>query len=421
MSYFENATPNQPSRIYLDNSATTPLRPEVIQAIEPYLATLYGNPSSVHHFGRQSKAAVEIARQKLANLLGAKPNEIYFTPSATYSNNVALLGRARYVEQHNLGKHLITSAIEHASILGPVKFLESQGWKVTVLDADAEGFVDEQKLINAITSETSIISIMWANNEIGTVQSIERFAQIAKPRNIYFHTDAVQVVGKLRIDVSKTPVDTLSLSGHKFHAPKGIGALYVRDGVQINPIMFGGGQEHGLFLGTEALTAIIAIGAAAEAANSKLDEMQVHLQKAQSIFADKFKLIPNVVFTGAADLTKRVPGHLSVIVKGSLGEELVEKADAFGISVSSVSACSTNHPSHVLSNLGYSPDDVIASVRISASTLNSLRDCEFAAEVLANIFAGGTGVNAPTKKVEQSNVIDFSLAANLMRTISLSL
>jgi cysteine desulfurase len=372
--------------IYLDNSATTPVRVEVFASMLPYQSTIYGNPSSLHHVGRQSKAAIEIARQKVADLVGAQAHEIYFTPSATYSNNIALLGRARYVEQNGLGRHLITTGIEHSSALGPAKYLETQGWKVTILDVDSEGFVDERELLKSITKETSIISIMWANNEVGTVQPIHGLARIAHEHGIFFHTDAVQAAGKIEIDLAETAADTLSLTGHKLHAPKGVGALFIREGVEILPIMFGGGQEHGLFPGTEGIAGIVALGAAAELANNEMSENQKHLRHLQKILTNKITSIPNINLTGAFDPDKRIPGHVSVVVRGAVGEELVEAADQRGIAISSVSACSGRHPSHVLKQMGYTPEEGIGSARISASILNSVTECEHASNILAEIF-----------------------------------
>jgi cysteine desulfurase len=394
------------TNIYLDNSATTPVRPPTFAVPS---SSYYGNPSSIHHAGRQAKAAIEIARQKVANLLGAKVHEIYFTPSATYSNNVALLGRARYVEQNGLGRHIITTGIEHSSALAPARYLESQGWKLTILDVDSEGFVDVRDLEKAITPDTSIISIMWANNEVGTVQSIERLANVAKAHNIFFHTDAVQAAGKISINLSQISADTLSITGHKLHAPKGIGALFIREGVQILPIIFGGGQEGGLFPGTEGVTEIMALGEAAEIAHAEMDKNQTHLRKLQKILTDKFAALPNLNLTGALDPLKRIPGHVSVVVRGAVGEQIVEAADEQGIAISSVSACSGRHPSHVLKQMGYTHEEGLGSARVTASVLNSAEECEFAATVLAEIFVNaakvlsfGSGVSNAMTKISSS-------------------
>lgn len=371
-------------KIYLDNSATTPVSEEVFEAALPYLRESFGNPGSIHTLGQQSRQAVNKARKQVAELIGAKPHEIYFTPSGTYSNNASILGRARFVEENGLGRHLITSSIEHSSALGPAKHLQSRGWRVDILDVDAEGFINFDQLVQLITEETSIISIMWANNEVGTIQPIDRIAQFAKERGIFFHTDAVQAAGKLRIDVNRVAVDTLSITGHKLHAPKGIGALYIRDGVEVLPTVFGGGQEKGIAPGTESVANIVALGAAANEYEANYE----HLRSIQKVFVENFSTLSNVTLTGALEPEKRIPGHVSVIVDAIVGEDIVHAASDAGVFISSVSACSSGHPSHVLKQLGYSQQQGIGSVRISASALNTYEECEYAAEVLANIFSG---------------------------------
>lgn len=402
-------------KIYLDNSATTPVSQEVFEAALPYLRDAFGNPGSIHTLGQQSRKAINYARKQVAALIGAKPGEIYFTPSGTYSNNVSLLGRARYVEENGLGKHLITSGIEHSSALGPGKHLQSRGWKIDILSVDAEGFIDLDQLCKLITKETSIISIMWANNEVGTIQPIEQIAEIAKERGIFFHTDAVQAAGKLKIDVSRTAVDSLSITGHKLHAPKGIGALYVREGLEILPIVFGGGQEKGLFPGTESVANIVALGAAAEAASFEYETNYEHLRSIQNVFVEKFSLLSNVTLTGALDPEKRIPGHVSVIVNGLVGEDLVNAASAAGIAISSVSACSSGHPSHVLKHLGYTQEQGIGSARISASALNSYEECQYASEILANIFAG-----RPVTQEIESQLNVYSLPKSQSSVVNIS-
>src|SRR5262249_6258637 len=249
------------------------------------------------------------------------------------------LGRARFAEANDHGRHLITTPIEHSSVNGPVKHLGSQGWKVTYLPVDRQGFVDPDQLRKAITKETSIISIMWANNEVGTVQPIEELAAVAADAGVYFHTDAVQVAGKLPIDVSTTPVSTLSISGHKFHAPKGIGALFVRKAVNLMPLVFGGGQEHGLFPGTEGLENIVAIGKASQLALQEMDENLASMRRLQEIICRRLSACKGVSFTGPLDAEKRVPGHVSVLVPGADGEALVMKSDLRGVCISSGSAC----------------------------------------------------------------------------------
>ncbi len=387
--------------VYLDNSATTRVREEVIEAMQPYLDDRWGNPSSIHRLGRQARAAVDTARQQVADLIGATPGEIHFTPCGTYSNNVAILGRARYVEENQLGRHLITSCIEHSSGLGPSRHLESRGWKVTYLHVDKEGFVDLDELRASITPETSIISLMFANNEVGTVQPIDVIANIARERDIFYHTDAVQAAGKIPLDVAVLHAQTMSLSGHKFHAPKGIGVLYVRKEAPMLPIIFGGGQERGMFPGTENLASIVAIGKAAQLAAQHLDENSKKLRRIQEILIAKLTSIDCVKLTGARDLNRRIPGHVSVIVHGTVGEQLVNDADFKGICISSVSACSSSghDPSHVLSCIGFPREDVMGSARITAGCFNTIEECEKAGQVLCELFAKRAAKNSAVAPV----------------------
>jgi cysteine desulfurase len=373
--------------IYLDNSATTQVHPQVVEAMVPYLGDKWGNPSSIHAAGQQARTAVQTARQQIARLLNCEADELYFAPSGTYANNVAILGRARFAEANNHGCHLITSAIEHPAVMGPVQYLESAGWKVTYLPVDREGFVDPAMLVNAITSQTSIISIMWANNEIGTVEPILELAQIAASKGIYFHTDAVQAAGRLPIDLCKLPAGTLSISGHKFHAPKGIGALFVRQGVNVMPLVFGGGQEQGLFPGTEALANIVGMGKAAELCRQDLDVAADKLRDLQQVFIEQLRGIPGVRLTGPADLERRLPGHISFAVSGIEGEALVMRAALQDICISSGSACHQGmiEPSHVMRAVGVPESEARGSVRISCGRFNTLAECEDAAKVLNKI------------------------------------
>jgi len=375
------------SIIYLDNSATTKVRQEVVDAMLPFLSEKWGNPSSIHKLGRHARQAVDTAREQVARLIGAEPDEIYFTPCGTYSNNTAILGRARWVEANGLGKHLITSCIEHSSSLGPTKYLESCGWKISHLHVDEQGFFDAKELREKITPETSIVSLMWANNEVGTVQPVEEIAAICKEKNVFFHSDAIQVTGKIPIDVSKLPVSTLSISGHKFYAPKGIGVLYARKGVNLMPIVFGGGQEMGMFPGTESLPNIVAIGAAAEALHCEIEANVEVLRNIQKMLIEKLAH-DAVKLTGARDLQRRLPGHVSVVVQGAVGEELVVQANFKGVCISSVSACQQagHDPSHVLKCIGLPREEMIGSARISAGRFNTLAECETAAEILNTIF-----------------------------------
>lgn len=381
--------------IYLDNSATTRVRPEVLDAMLPYLSEKYGNPSSVHATGREARAAVDKARSHVAELLGARPSEIYFSGCGTLSNNVALLGRARFVQANDLNKHLVVSRIEHPSVMGPAQYLESQGFKVTYLDVDKEGFVDLAKLEHALTSGASMVSIMWANNEIGVVQPIDAIAQlIAKVqaeqgREIFWHTDAVQVIGKIPVDLSKLPVSSLSFSGHKFGAPKGIGVLYVRELVNVMPIIFGGGQEMGLMPGTEPLSNIVALGEAARLAKLELSELHQRLTAMQERIVSTLLAIDGVAVTGPSDLSKRLPGHVSVSLNKAQGEGLVVKCDLKGVAVSSGSACHKGiiEASSVLKALGLSTDRALGAIRITIGRDNTDAEIDRACQVLTDVFS----------------------------------
>ncbi len=383
--------------IYLDNSATTQVRPEVVEAMVPYLGKIWGNPSSIHQFGRQAAEALSSARQQVAQLLNCLPEEIYFSPCGTYSNNTAIVGRARYVEANRLGRHMITSAIEHPAVLGPARHLEAQGWDVTYLPVSSQGIVNPEDLRRSISSNTSIISIMWANNEIGTVQPVAQLAQVANAAGVYFHTDAVQCVGKLPLDMTAVPASSLSLSGHKFHAPKGIGVLYVRQGVNLMPLVWGGGQEQGLFPGTEALPNIVGIGLAAQLATQELDGNMSSLRQMQQVFLDELLSVPGVRLTGAQDIEHRLPGHVSLSIEGGDGEALVLKADLKGICISAGSAChkGVKSPSHIISAIGLPARDALGTVRISAGRFNTTVECQRAARSLASILSN---LNSNTPK-----------------------
>ncbi len=381
--------------IYFDNSATTKVRQEVVDAMMPYLMEEFGNPSSIHSVGRNSHKAIAHARKQVADLLGCSPTEIYFSPCGTMSNNVAILGRARFVSANGLGKHLITTQIEHPSVMGPCHLLEAEGWKVTFLSVDSEGFVDPEKLRKAITKETSIISVMWANNEIGTIQPIAELAKVATEEaakhgtEIFFHTDAVQASAKVLINLSHIPgVSALSISGHKFHAPKGIGALFLRKGVNIMPITFGGGQEKALLPGTEGLANVVALGKAAELAHSDLNECSSRLKDLAEYLMNELVKIEGVQLSGTRDLSRRLPGHVSVTIENAEGEALVMQLDMKGVCTSSASACHSGviEPSHVLSALGLPCSRTKGSVRISLGRFNTREECDKAVEIMRSVF-----------------------------------
>jgi cysteine desulfurase len=376
------------SPIYLDNSATTKVRDEVCEVMKPFLCDRWGNASSIHRMGRQSQLAMAFARHQVAKLINCSPEEIYFAPCGTYANNVAILGRARFADANDQGKHLITTQIEHSAVLGPAKHLESLGWKVTYLPVNSEGIASSESLKQSITKETSIISVMWANNEIGSLQPIHEMAGIASESGIYFHTDAIQVTGRVPVDVSKTPVSALSLSGHKFYAPKGIGALYLRKGANVMPIMFGGGQERGVFPGTEGLANIIAMGKAAELAVEELGSITAVLREMQALIIKRLTQVAGVKLTGPVDLEKRLPGHVSLVVPGVEGETLVMRSDLKGVCISSGSAChhGITEPSHVLKAIGLSNREALGSARISAGRYNSVEEVSRALDILMEVI-----------------------------------
>lgn len=376
--------------IYLDNSATTMIRPEVREAMLPYLAESFGNPSSIHKPGRVAREAVDTARQQVADMLSCKAEEVFFTPCATYSNNVAILGRARYVEANRGGRHLITSNFEHPSCLGPAKYLEGQGWTVTYLPINSQGLISPEQLRSALRPETSIVSLMWANNEIGSLLPVEELSVICKDAGVFFHCDAVQVPGKLRLDMQNVPVTTLALSGHKFYAPKGIGVLYRREGTGLMSVVFGGGQEGGLFPGTESLSNIVGLGKAAELAHKELSTVQSSLRQLQAMITAALTGIDGVRLTGPSDPQQRLPGHVSVVIAGLEGEPLTMQCDLKGLCISSASACHKGimQPSHVVTALGIPDDLAMGSLRVSAGRFNTEADVSRAMEILHKVIAG---------------------------------
>ena len=373
--------------IYFDNSATTCVRPEVQEAMLPYLSDKWGNPSSSHQSGSVAKRAIAEARKSVARLLSCESAEVYFTPCATYSNNTAILGRARFVEANGLGRHMITTAIEHPSCAGPAGYLESLGWELTYLPVDREGLIDLHELKKKIKKETSIISIMWANNEIGALEPVSECALLAKAAGVFFHTDAVQLPGKVSLNVNELPLDALSLSAHKFYGPKGIGALYLRRCAGVMPIIFGGGQEMGLFPGTEPVANIVALGKAAQLAFAELEANADYLRKLQAILTERLVGHQGIRLSGPLDAGQRIPGHLSLIVPGVEGESVVLQAALQGLCISAASACKSGgaHSSPVLSALGYSDGEALGSLRVTAGRFNTESECEKASEIILKI------------------------------------
>lgn len=381
--------------IYLDNSATTRVRPEVFAAMSPYLTDHFGNPSSIHGAGRQAREAIDEARVHVARLLNCQTNEIYFSGCGTLSNNVALLGRARFVEANGHKRHLIVSKIEHPSVLGPAQYLESQGFEVTYLDVDKSGLVNLDALERALQRGASMVSIMWANNEIGVVEPLAEICAMIKSqekesgKDIFFHCDGVQVIGKIPVDMSQLPLSSLAFSGHKFGAPKGIGALFVRRLVNIMPIIYGGGQEMGLMPGTEPLANIVALGEAARLAHLEQAELAVKLRSFQEKLFAILSGVPGLEITGPQDINKRLPGHVSVAMSDIEGEGLVLKCDLKGLALSSGSACHQGiiEPSSVLKAIALPQDLALGALRITFGRDNTMDDVDMVGKVLIDLCA----------------------------------
>ena len=359
-------------RIYFDHSATTPLDPRVLEAMAPFLGGAFGNPSSLHHEGRVARAAIDGARAQVASLIGAEPEEIVFTASGTEADNLALIGAVRAGGRPG---HVVTSTIEHAAILETCKFLASAGTKITHLPVDADGLVRPDSLLRALQSNVTLVSIMAANNVVGTLQPTEELAHLTKLHGVLFHTDAVQAGGKISLDVNRLNVDLLSLSAHKLHGPKGIGALYVRKGVKLTPIVYGGGHERGLRSATENVAGIVGFGAAAEIARQELVEEASRLAGFRDHIAGELRrLFPNSYLFGHP--TQRLPGHLSFGFRGQERElgKLLTALDQAGVALSAGSACSAHHsgePSGVLLAMGYDAESARGLIRVTLGRFNT--------------------------------------------------
>lgn len=372
-------------QVYFDHAATTPIKPAVLEAMMPYLSQQYGNASAVYGLARQSKQAIEAAREQIATLIKAQPAEIYFTASGTEADNWAIKGLAA-AHQHK-GKHIITSAIEHHAVLHSFKFLQQQGFEVTCLRVDADGLVAPHDLEQAIRPDTILISIMLANNEVGTIQPIAELAAIAKAHQIVFHTDAVQAAGNLNLDVIELGVDALSLSAHKFYAPKGVGALYLRREVAIQPFLHGGSQERDLRAGTENVAGIVAMAKALELALGNLDARQQHLLELRNYAIARIQqLLSGVKLNGHP--TKRLAGNVNFSFPNLAGDELLMMLDMKGIAASSGSACSalSIEPSHVLLAMGLSRELAKNSLRLTFGDENTIQEVDYLLDSLVEIL-----------------------------------
>ena len=375
-------------RIYLDHNATTPVHPDVLEAMLPYLGSEFGNPSSAHYFGQHAKQAIERAREAVAALIGARPAEIVFTSGGTEADNAAILGVVGHAlrtrkQPGQSPLHVITTAIEHDAVLNACGALEARGVSVTYVLAGRDGIVGPDAVRSAIRPETSLISVMHANNEIGTLQPIEEIGQIAAEADIPFHTDAVQSAGKIPIDVNRFGVDLLSLSAHKFYGPKGVGALFVRKAVEIDPLLYGGGNERGRRAGTENVAAIAGLGKACELARSDMAEASAHLCELRNRLEEGLLArIPGARVNGHP--ARRTPNTLSLMLPSVDSESLVIALDLAGLACSAGAACSSGavDPSHVLTAIGLIPAEARASLRFSVGRANTREEIDKALELI---------------------------------------
>ena len=371
-------------RIYLDYAATAPVLPEVLDAMLPFFVSAYGNPSGIHANGRETRKAVELARRRTAGVLGAESREICFTSGGSESNNLAIQGTA--FAMRGKGNHIITSQIEHHSVLNTCRWLEKQGFRVTYLPVDADGTVDPENVRDAIRSETILVSIMTANNEIGTVQPVAQIGGICREKGVAFHTDAVQAVGMLRTDVREMNADLVSLSAHKFHGPKGTGALYIRKGTRLDPLIHGGSQERGLRAGTENVPGIVGLGKAIETAEAEREENAARIRGLRKVLTDRIlQNIPGARMNGHPE--HRLPGNCHFSFPGTESEALLLRLDLAGISASGGSACTSGsvEPSHVLQAIGLKDEMLHSSIRLTIGRETTLKEIEKTAQILTEI------------------------------------
>lgn len=388
--------------IYMDHAATTPVNPQVLEAMLPYFSEKFGNASSIYSIGRESKKALEEAREKVAKALGVMPREIFFTGSGTEADNWAIKGTA-YANKDK-GRHIITTSIEHHAVLHACQYLESDGFTVTYLPVDENGLVSPQQVLDAITPETILISVMFANNEIGTIQPIGEIGKIAREKGIIFHTDAVQAIGNIPINANDLNVDLLSLTGHKFYGPKGAGVLYIRKGVKIASFMQGGAQERGRRASTENVPAIVGLGKAIELATQNIDEYNKKLIELRDrTINEVMEKIPFVRLNG--DRYKRLPGNANFSFEFIEGESLLLMLDMKGIAASSGSACTSGSldPSHVLLAIGLPHETAHGSLRITFGEENTHEDVDYLMEVLPMIVDRLREMSPLYEKVKRGN------------------
>ena len=374
--------------IYLDHAASTPVLQEIINEMLPYLGNLYGNPSSIHTYGIKSKIAIQIARKRVAMLIGSKPSEIFFTSGGTESDNLALKGICKSIRNYQkIKNHIITSSIEHDAILETCRYLEKDGFTVTYLKVDKDGIIDKTELKNHLNDKTALVSIMLANNEIGVIQPIKELTEIVHDfsKMIIFHSDAVQAVGKIPINVKELDLDSLSLSSHKINGPKGVGALYVREKVNFEPLIQGGGQESTLRSGTENVSGIVGLGKASEISMLSLKVNSQYLYYLRDHLIRRInEEIDGKILNGS--LEHRLPNNVNFTFLGLNGEDLLTKLNEDGILVSTGSACSANRQqeSHVLKAIGLNHEEISGSIRITLGIQNTIDDLEKTVKVLKN-------------------------------------
>lgn len=388
--------------IYVDNAATTPISAPVLDSMFPFLKTHFGNPSSIYSVGQTAKKAMEEARATIAECLGATPREIYFTSGGSEADNWAIKGVARTMLKKGKN-HIITSKFEHHAVLHTVQALEKEGFTVTYLDVHDDGIVQVDELENSITDKTALVSIMYANNEIGTIQPIPEIGEVCRRHNVLFHTDAVQAVGHLRIDVVEQNIDLLSLSAHKFHGPKGIGALYVKNGVVLQNLIEGGAQERRRRAGTENVAEIVGMAKALKIACEDIEYQNEKLITMRDKLIENFLKIEHVRLNGHPK--KRLAGNINVSFSGIEGESLLLMLDAKGICASSGSACTSGalDPSHVLLAIGLPHEIAHGSLRITLSGENSLADVDYILEVLPPIVAKLRSMSPLWEKFSREN------------------
>ena len=370
--------------IYADNAATTAVSEEVLQAMLPYFRTAFGNASSIYKLGRDAQHDVEDARAKVAKAIGAEPREIFFTSCGSESDNWAIKGIAENLAKRGK-KHIVTSVFEHHAVLHTCQYLEKKGFEVTYVPVSDKGLIDPEDVRNAIRDDTALVTIMYANNEIGTIQPIEEIAAVCKEKKVIFHTDAVQALGHVDIDVKKQGIDMLSLSGHKIHAQKGIGALYVRKGIVLPNLIHGGAQERNKRAGTENVPAIVGLGVAIETATKNIAERNAVIVPRRNRLIDGILKLPYTRLNGDRD--KRLPGNLNISIEGIEGESLLLMLDQYGICASSGSACTSGSldPSHVLLAIGLKHEVAHGSLRLSIEENVTDEDVDYILEVIPKI------------------------------------